>query len=728
MADTPGVGFLPITGYTDRLSVRPGERLAVKVSTLEPEDYRASVIRIVHADPNPAGPGLRYEPQDFDLAERYPARFQAIDRGSYARVPADPRFSGPRLLIDLLVQPWLLRDTPATLIACIGADGHGWSLNAADQGLHLDFGDASMPIRLALPITLKRRHWYRIRAGFDRIAGRLLLSCAALDGATRAHRVLDTTLTPLRSGADLTLAARLGAEISGQHFNGRLEDPALYTAWSGGDSEQPTPLDLLARWDFSREIDSQAIIDSGPFGLHGRLVNVPTRAVRGSTWSGTEMCWRHAPREYAAIHFHEDDLYDCGWETDFEIEIPPDTRSGVYGIRLHQGDHQDILPFYVLPPKNRTTARVCFLASTFTYQAYANHARGNCDEILRDRMRNWGAASPYNPDDYPIYGPSTYNFHPDGSGAAYSSRLRPMLTVRPAMLTFYDPCGSGLRHFSADSHLLDWLEHKGIEFDVVTDEDLDDEGVELIRRYPVVITGSHPEYHTSGTLDALSEYTRDGGRLTYLGANGFYWRIARSRQLPGMIELRRAEGGIRAWAAEPGEYYHALDGCYGGLWRRNGRPPQRLGGIGFTAQGLFEGSYYRRLPDSYRPEVAWIFEGVEEEKLGDYGLSGGGAAGFELDRADFELGTPEGTLILARSEGHSDSFVVVPEELLSHIRTVTGEPPEDLIRGEIVYFETPGGGAVFAVGSICFCGSLSHNDYDNGISRMLENVLRRFSE
>ncbi len=117
-----------------------------------------------------------------------------------------------------------------------------------------------------------------------------------------------------------------------------------------------------------------------------------------------------------------------------------------------------------------------------------------------------------------------------------------------------------------------------------------------------------------------------------------------------MIEVRRAEGGIRSWAAEPGEYHHALDGQLGGLWRRNRRPPQQLTGLGFCAQGNFEATYYRRLPASYDPAVSWIFEGVEGEVFGDYGLSGGGAAGFELDRADISLGTPSDAIVLARSE------------------------------------------------------------------------------
>jgi N,N-dimethylformamidase len=64
-----------------------------------------------------------------------------------------------------------------------------------------------------------------------------------------------------------------------------------------------------------------------------------------------------------------------------------------------------------------------------------------------------------------------------------------------------------------------------------------------------------------------------------------------------------------------------------------------LCGVGFSAQGLFEGSYYRRMPGAADPRAAWIFDGIDGEIIGDFGLSGGGAAGFELDRADFELGT-----------------------------------------------------------------------------------------
>ena len=65
----------------------------------------------------------------------------------------------------------------------------------------------------------------------------------------------------------------------------------------------------------------------------------------------------------------------------------------------------------------------------------------------------------------------------------------------------------------------------------------------LLAGYKCVLTGSHPEYHTPQTLDALGAYIGQGGRLCYLGGNGFYWRIAVSDAIPDVLEVRRAEGG-----------------------------------------------------------------------------------------------------------------------------------------------------------------------------------------
>ena len=68
---------MAITGYLDRVSVRSGQELAAQISAQGGGTYEADIVRIISADPNPDGPGLIYEPQDFGLAKTYlaPSRY-----------------------------------------------------------------------------------------------------------------------------------------------------------------------------------------------------------------------------------------------------------------------------------------------------------------------------------------------------------------------------------------------------------------------------------------------------------------------------------------------------------------------------------------------------------------------------------------------------------------------------------------------------------------------------
>jgi N,N-dimethylformamidase len=226
-------------------------------------------------------------------------------------------------------------------------------------------------------------------------------------------------------------------------------------------------------------------------------------------------------------------------------------------------------------------------------------------------------------------------------------------------------------------------------------------------------------------LDAFESYLEGGGRLMYLGGNGFYWRVATHANLPGVIEVRRGEAGTRCFELPPGERFHSFSGENGGLWRSQGRAPQSLVGVGFVAEGFDQNSHFERLPDSFDPRAGFIFEGVAAaEKIGDFGVLGG-AAGYELDAADRTLGTPPHALILARSVEHSNVYLLTPEELLA------GYPGLDAIenpnvRAELVFFECPNGGAVFSTGSITWASALCHDGYQNNVARITGNVLRRF--
>ena len=209
-----------------------------------------------------------------------------------------------------------------------------------------------------------------------------------------------------------------------------------------------------------------------------------------------------------------------------------------------------------------------------------------------------------------------YEKHPDGSGVMFSSRRRPVLQLRP---------GADGWNFTPDTDINAFLKHVGVGHDVIADEDLHTDGLDALAPYRVIVTGTHPEYWSTAMLDALEQWQRAGGRLIYLGGNGFYWRVAFSDEWPGAMELRRAEDGVRNWQTESGENYHAFTGEYGGLWRRNGRAPNELVGVGFAAQGFLDAAHYEINESSRESRAAWIWEGVDDDdgKIGTSGLGGG---------------------------------------------------------------------------------------------------------
>ena len=120
---------------------------------------------------------------------------------------------------------------------------------------------------------------------------------------------------------------------------------------------------------------------------------------------------------------------------------------------------------------------------------------------------------------------------------------------------------------------------------MLIDEDLHREGVDALRPYRAVITGSHPEYSSERDARRLRELRHGGGNVMSMGGNGFYWVISYSAEKPWIMEVRRGENGVRAWQAAPGETTHSTTGEKGGIWRNRGRPPQKLFGTGFTSEG-----------------------------------------------------------------------------------------------------------------------------------------------
>lgn len=733
--------MLPIVAYTDKLSLAGGETLSVMASSFGAREYRADLRRIIQGDTNPEGPGYKDELIDLDLGGSRIAKVKGFYPGSCVIVPALEVFSGLEdFTIAAAVRATLLDGRERCVIsipgfARIGIDG--------DRRF---FAEAHGQLLVASPKVITGS-WYIVSLSFTARTG-LLSFAISKDNEAASEDVKSTIVSATVQGGDchadeVLIAAARGADGRlSCFFDGKIDRPAIFSAEITQEAVRRLLADfsqlsrirtLLAAWDFSLKMTTQTICDVSPYQLHGRIYNAPTRAVTGWQWKGQELDWKKRPDLYSAIHFHSTDVYDTGWEVDFTVTLPDDLASGVYAIRLvPDGDEASAYycVFALRPPRGKRSANtVAFLFPTCSYLAYANHrlgldvpgteiGMGRAVELDRHHMFLQA---------HPGIGFSLYETHDDESGVFHTSRLRPIVDLQPKVKSFLGGLGSNIWQFNADTHILGWLDAIGQEYDVITDEDLHAEGLRLLGNYNVVITGTHPEYHTRNMIEALQGFTNRGGRLMYMGGNGFYWVVSFNDDMPGIMECRRSEAGIRPWEPGHGQFYHGFTGEYGGLWRRNGHPPNHLCGVGMTSQGFDICEPYVLSPAAQDSRVSFIFDGVSTgSKIGDFGLAGGGAAGLEVDRADLAQGTPPHALVLASSTRHTDIYLMTPEDLLDPTPDWSGTQAE-IIRADLTFFETTGGGAVFSTGSIAWSGSMAWNGYDNEIAHITSNVLRRFN-
>lgn len=738
-----------VLGYPDQWSVAPGEVVSFHVSGAGADTVHAQLVRLIHGDTHPAGPGFRELEVGSEIDGTYPLSEQPTSHGSYARIPGARSVlpaPGSSLSLFAMVCP---SDTPGMqpLISASDGAGAGGVALVLEADLRPAFWTtgAQGPQQIVTAESLVAGVWYGVAGAWDAATGTISVMAVpavnpynsrfgpvALVGALTAQ----APASPWRQVPDVDLLlgaldARDGSIVRGS-FNGKLALPSVYQRALGeaelrtlaGSGETPALIaGLRAWWDLSRDIETSAVRGGTPDSPDGQVLNLPTRAVTAHNWDGSCYEWRHAPSLYGAIHFHDDDLDDAGWGAMCRLEIPAELRSGVYALRLRAGGFEDHAPFFVRARPGRE-GDVALVLPTASYMAYGN-------EHLAAGAPMGQAIVGHTPAlhamdlllmEHPELGSSMYDLHTDGSGVAFSSRRRPIVNMRPRHRFSF----MGTWQFPSDLYLVDWLEHLGYRYDVLTDEDLHRAGAAALAPYKAVITGSHPEYASERMLDAYEAYVTGGGRVMYMGGNGFYWVISYSEEKPWVMEVRRGEAGVRAWQAAPGETTHATSGEKGGLWRNRGRAPQKLFGTGFASEGYSSAYHYERMPDADDPTVAWIFEGIEPgERIGDFGLVGGGAAGQEIDRADVALGTPPGTYLLASAYHQDDSYKVVPEEIEFMFDGLGGtEHPN--VRADLTYFDVAGGGAVFAASSIAWSGALSSNRYENNVSRITANVLDRF--
>lgn len=749
-----------IFGYANKISVKQGETIAFHVNADGADVADAQLVQLIHGDIGKEGPGYIEREISYFANGRWPVKKQYTQLGNYLTVE-DPSH---RLMLDgtlsMCAYIWPTMPKKGMRQTIMGrwdtGTNEGFAIGINPQG-HLEFwvGDGKEVDYVTAELPLIAHAWYFVAISFDATTGTATLyqesvlnRYNSLVGPVVPYMFASHVQTKFRFRQHnranvpfLIAGARdnhvLRGDFVNDLFSGKIDRPALFNKslarseldaiCAGGTALNDS---TVAYWDTSagytdHGIDSK-VVDIGPHGLHGFGVNHPVRGMTGWNWNGKNDCFRLAPQEFGGIEFHTDAVTDCQWDMTREVTIPADLKSGAYAFRLRIGQgsglSEEYVVFFVRPAK--PTAKLCFLVPTASYLAYANETLSFDAQIIQPMTGQPPIVTDIDIETYEHgeFGLSTYNNFEDGAGICYTSYRRPIINMRPK----YRISSMNITwQFPADLSIIAWLDHFNYDVDFVTDEDLHREGLDAIKPYNCVMTGTHPEYVSEKMLDAQEDYVAQGGRLIYMGGNGYYWCVGFSKDDHACMEIRKLDSGMRAWAAKPGEHYLVSTGEKSGLWRNRARAPQKLVGVGIIAEGFETSAPYRKMPDAFHRSVSWITEGVEGEIIGDQGLAYGNAAGIEVDRYDLSLGTPPHTKIIASSGGHSDNYVLVTEEILYPYAGMVGTL-DYRIRADMIYYTSWNNGAVFSTGSIGFGQALPAGGFENSASKVLRNVVDAF--
>jgi hypothetical protein len=360
-------------------------------------------------------------------------------------------------------------------------------------------------------------------------------------------------------------------------------------------------------------------------------------------------------------------------------------RSGLYyfHVRAESGRFSSF-PWIVAPA--RPTARIAVLASNITWNAY-NSFGGRSNYIHADHLPATPTVnarlelSRYNDPEFGTWNAEDY-------APLSFDRPEPINHV-PWKVQITDPIeGRAACHVApAEWRLLGWLEREGFDYDLYAETQLHAGQIDL-NAYRALVISTHPEYWTRQMYHAVKRWVFErGGRLAYLGGNGLNCEVSLVDERTMVVH----NGDNRRLQAELARYESRMG--------MRVEPEAGLLGVGYTEAGVMTAAPYRVLAADH-----WTLEGTELAAGDLFGQASlheripGGASGHETDKISPH--SPPGVRRLAKGLNPNDGGA------------------------DLSYFETPSGGAVFSVGSICWPASLL---VDDAVSRITANVLRRFS-
>ena len=366
-------------GYVDPLIVSPGDRVAVKTSCGQPT-FTSKLLRLLAGHDHPDAPPVAHEVVQIIPEQSHQGRLQFTRTGSSLCIPSWGREELDDvnwLSISFWCQPTLLKGANHEQflfssvdhetkrgIACY-IDKHG--------SLRFMVGGSVRTQEILFSFDFTRHQWYHLTFSIDRYGGKVSFTAQSKSADIGRGPIAFSQEEALHdsaqfaSGKPLIIASDskeinvADYRIKSATFNGKIDGFKIETISRRG-------VEILLNLDFSLDIPTDQVRDVSGNNHHGTLINAPTRAVTGHDWDASQNNWTRASYGYGAIHFHDDDLDDAGWETSFELQTPPDMRSGCYGVHVDDGVTQDIIPFFVRPDlRVEKPPLVALIMPTFTY-------------------------------------------------------------------------------------------------------------------------------------------------------------------------------------------------------------------------------------------------------------------------------------------------------------------------------------------------------------------------
>ena len=161
--------MLKITGYSDKYSAHPGEEIKFYINAEYNDNYETQIVRLIHGDTNPEGPGYKEAEVDASCNGNYQGKNQKIHGGSYTIVPQHDNLN----LKSFTIQAFIFPTTPdkgrqGILTKFNEKEKKGYGLFIDENGcLSLEIGDGSQVVKISSEKKLLRKVWYLAVATFD---------------------------------------------------------------------------------------------------------------------------------------------------------------------------------------------------------------------------------------------------------------------------------------------------------------------------------------------------------------------------------------------------------------------------------------------------------------------------------------------------------------------------------------------------------------------------------